>query len=280
MIDAWVAIREIALADVQALPGSRDRLDRLDAWIDRARTHFVHGTDDDCRPFLSSVDVASLVLRVRDAFERCRREPLPFDALYRWSEGQGPETAELVVSLLLELHDGDDELIDELLTVDERSPLDPAATVAHLRIMLASRFEWLARLDLDDESADAWWWVISDNTEEPRRALRDRLEPACRDVAIDVALRLWRLRGALDGYDDATPIQLVLSEQSRAPAGSRAAQCQRLCLRRAPRQRLLCALPAPAAAVVPTRHARNEQLQAQVHRLAEGDPVPGRAEPS
>ena len=212
VIHAWVAIRELALADVRSLPGTDDRLDRLDAWIHRAHAHFVHGTDDDCRPFLNTVDVAAVVLRIRDAFERCRLDPLPFDALYRWSEHHGPETAELVVSLLLELHEGDDDLIDELLTVDEHSPLDPAATAGQMRAILASRFEWLAQLDLDDKAADTWWWVISDNTEEPRRAHRDRLDPARRDVAIDVAARLWRLRAALDGYDDTTPIHRVLSE--------------------------------------------------------------------
>ena len=212
VIHAWAAIREMALADMRSLAGDRDRLERLDAWIQRAHAHFVHGTDDDCRPFLNSIDVAAVVLQIREAFDRCRRDPLPFDALYRWSEHRGPETAEMVVSLLLELHEGDDDLIDELLTVDEHSPLDPAVTVGHLRAMLASRFEWLGQLDLDNESADAWWWVISDNTEEPRRARRDRLEPARRDVAIDVALRLWRLRAALDGYDDATPVHRVLNE--------------------------------------------------------------------
>ena len=212
VIHAWVAIREMALADVRALPGNRERLERLDAWIDRAHSHFVHGTDDDCRPFLNSVDVATVVLQIRAALERCRGDALPFDALYRWSEHRGPETAEMVVSLLVELHECDDDLIDEFLTVDEHCPLDPAMTVGHLRAMLASRFEWLGQLDLDNEGADTWWWVISDNTEEPRRARRDRLDPACRDVAIDVALRLWRLRDALDGYHDDTPIHRVLAE--------------------------------------------------------------------
>ena len=212
VIHAWVAIREMALADVRSLPGTSDRLDQLEAWIERAHAHFVHGTRDDCRPFLSSVDVAAVAVSIREAFERCRGDRLPFDSLYRWSEHHGPETMELVVSLLLELHSGDDDLIDDLLTVDEHSPLDPAATVGELRQILASRFEWLARLDLDDASADTWWWVISDNTEEPRRTRRDRLDPACRDVAIDVALRLWRLRAALDDYRDSTPIHRVLAE--------------------------------------------------------------------
>ena len=116
-------------------------------------------------------------MRVRDAFEHCRRDPLPFDALYRWAEHHGPETTELVVSLLLELHESEDELLDELLTVDEHSPLDPATTVGRMRAILETRFEWLAQFDLDDESGDAFWWVISDNTEEPRRTRRDRLDP-------------------------------------------------------------------------------------------------------
>ena len=212
VIHTWVSIREMALADVRSLPGDGDRLDRLDRWIRRAHDHFVHGTDDDCEPFLNSVDVASVVLQVGEAFDRCRREKLPFDALYRWAQDRGPETAELVVSLLLELHEADDELIDEMLAVDEHCPLDPAVTVGQLRTLLASRFGWLDQLDLDHEGADAWWWVISDNTEEPRRVRRDRLEPACRDVAIDVALRLQRLRTALGGYDDATSVNRVLSE--------------------------------------------------------------------
>ena len=212
VVHAWVAIRELALADVRSLTGTADRLDRLAAWIERAHAHFVHGTADDCRPFLNSVDVATVVAGIRDAFERCRCDPLPFDALYRWSERHGPETTELVVSLLLELHEADDDRFDDLLTVDEHDPLDPAMTVEHTRAMLASRFEWLAQLDLDDESADTWWWVISDNNEEPRRAHRDRLDPAQRDVAIDVALRLWRLRAALDGHDDTMPIHRVLED--------------------------------------------------------------------
>ena len=212
VIHAWIAIREMALADVRWLPGTGDRLDRLGTWIERAHAHFVHGTDDDCQPFLNSVDLASVVARIREAFDRCRQDPFPFDSLYRWSEQHDPETMELVVSLLLELHDGDDDLIDDMLTVDEHSSLDPAVTVKEVQALLSSRFSWLDGLDLADESSDAFWWVISDNNEEPRRTRRDRLDPAHRDVAIDVGMRLWRLRAALSGYDDTTPIHRVLSD--------------------------------------------------------------------
>ncbi len=212
VLHAWVAVREMALADVRSLRGTPDRLALLGAWIERAHLHFVNGTDDDCRPFLNAVEVAAAVERIRDAFESCRSDPLPFDALYRWAEGCDPETTELVVSLLTELHDADDDLVDEVLAVSEHGSLDPAVTVRQMRAMLSERFAWLDELDLDDTSAEAWWWVISDNTEEPRRTRRDQLDPSHRDVAIDVALRLWRLRATLDGYDDATPIHSVLDD--------------------------------------------------------------------
>ena len=153
VIHAWVAIRELALADVRSLPGTDDLVARLAAWIERAHAHFVAGTSDDCRPFLNAVEVASAVENIRGAFELCRHDPLPFDALYRWSEHRGPETTELVVSLLLELHESDDDLIDEMLTVDEHGPLDPATTVGNMRTVLASRFAWLEQLELDEGPA-------------------------------------------------------------------------------------------------------------------------------
>ena len=62
VIHAWVAVRELALADVRSLPGTNERVARFEAWIERAHAHFVHGTEDDCSPFLNAVDVASAVV--------------------------------------------------------------------------------------------------------------------------------------------------------------------------------------------------------------------------
>lgn len=213
MIHAWVAIREMALSDVRAMPGTAERVACLEEWIDRAHAHFVHGTGDNCDPFFNALEVASVVDRIRDAFQDCRADAEPFDALYRWSENQDAESTEMVVSLLLELHDADDDLIDEMLIVEEHDSLDPATTAGELRALLESRFSWLDGLNLDAQSADSWWWVISDNNEEPRRTPRDRLDPANRDMAIDVALRLRRLQGALDDYDDDAPVYRLLAER-------------------------------------------------------------------
>ena len=211
VLDAWVGVREVALADVRGRPGDAAAAELLEAWIARAHRHFAAGTDDDCHPFLNSRSLVPVLERIAVAWRAVSGDELPFDSLYRWAELDGPETAEMVVSLLLELHDGDDDQFDALFLVDERSSADPATTVAETRSLLDGRFGWLAGLDLDGPGSDRYWWVVSDNTEEPRRARRDRLPPEHRDVAIDVALRLWRLRAALREWDDDTPMHRVLS---------------------------------------------------------------------
>lgn len=219
VLHAWVAIRELALADVRGLPGTPDRLDSLDRWIDRARTFFASGTADDCAPFLNPQQLVPIADRVRKRFAELRSGPRPFDALYRWAQDEGVELTELVVSLLIELHEGHDQEIDDLLRVDEEVAFDPRLTIADLRALLDERFHWIDSLGLEAEHADDFWWLVSDNTEEPRRAPRERLAPNGRDVAIDVALRIWRLRDALALVEPNMAIAMFL----RAEPGHRLA---------------------------------------------------------
>ena len=210
VLDAWVGIRELALADVR----DRDLVsadgELLRSWIARARQHFASGSDDDCTPFLNSQALVPVLDDVAAIWDQVAAEARPYDALYCWAEQQGAETSELVVSLLLELHVGDDDLYDMFLLVDEQSSADPAMSVGEARALLDERFDWLADLDLGGPSADAFWWVVSDNTEEPRRARRSRLAPEGRDVAVDVAIRLWRFKHALSGRDAGESVVGVL----------------------------------------------------------------------
>ena len=210
VLDAWVGIRELALADVRDRELVSADGELLRSWIARARQHFASGSDDDCTPFLNSQALVPVLDDVAAIWDQVAAEARPYDALYRWAEQQGAETSELVVSLLLELHVGDDDLYDLFLLVDEQSSADPAMSVGEARALLDERFDWLADLDLGGPSADAFWWVVSDNTEEPRRARRSRLAPEGRDVAVDVAIRLWRFKHALSGRDAGESVVGVL----------------------------------------------------------------------
>lgn len=211
VLNAWASIRELALADVRATETTPSLFARLDHWTARARHHFATGTSDDCGPFLNAPALVAILDEIVAAIDALRDDPRAFDSLYRWAEAKDPETTELVVSLLIELHDGDDSLIDDFLIVEEHTSTDPAVTVGQLRTLIAERFGWLDELGLEADDADFYWWVISDNTEEPRRVPRPFLDPDGRDVAIDFGIRIWRLRSALNGHPDNLSVAHLLA---------------------------------------------------------------------
>lgn len=196
VLNAWLMIRELALADVRAMPGNDERSALLRAWIERTRHHFATASADDASPFLTPRDIEAVVGRISCALDDCASEH-PFDELYRWAETEGVECRELVVSLLIELHEADDAEMDRLLVADETTQVDHPATVSETLALLRLRFGWLDDLDLDGPDADHFWWVLSDNNEEPRRVRRAALAPEGRDLAVDVAIRMRRYEVAL-----------------------------------------------------------------------------------
>ncbi len=211
VLHAWVAAREIALANVRAMPGTPDRHRRLREVIARAVEHFGSGTAEDCTPFLSPQALAPAAGRVAAAFDACADAYRPYGDLYLWAADQDVETTELVVSLLIELDTEVDELIDELLLVDEAVTVDPTMTVGQAGELLGDRFGWIDDLDLRSADADHYWWVISQNNEEPRRVPRERVEDANQHEPIDIALRIDRLRTVLEGCAPDETLSSVLA---------------------------------------------------------------------
>ena len=213
VLHAWASVREIALADVRATPATAALRGRLSDWIERARAHFATGTDDDCTPFRSPIELVPVVDAIAETFATNEAHEDLFDRLYSWAEDQGPETAELVVSLLIELHEGDDHLVDELLTVAAPQPPDPAMSVGDVRRLLDERFDWTRRLALDGDEADTYWWVLTDNNEEPRRVRNDLVPADGRALTVDVAHRIRRLDLDLGVTDPADTVADLLGER-------------------------------------------------------------------
>ncbi|MCQ3814866.1 MAG: hypothetical protein KTU85_10700 [Acidimicrobiia bacterium] len=212
VLHAWASVRELALAEVRALEATPALVDQLDSWVERAHQHFATGTTDNCEPFPNAATLVRALDEIRTVVNRVRTDREAFDTLYRWAETQNPETTELLVSLLIELHQGDDSLVDEMLTVEENAAIDLGSNVKQLRQIINERYGWLNEVDLDDDKADHFWWVISDNAEEPRRVPRPALEPNGRDVAIDFATRIWKLSATLETLPDELSVAELLAQ--------------------------------------------------------------------
>ena len=211
VLNAWAGVRELALANVRALPGTPERLALLRRWIDRAVTHFSTLGADDRPPWLGPASITERARLIGARLDEVADEPAPFDALFRWAETHDVETCELVVSLLIELDEGlDDDEVDQLLRVDEEVVVDPLTTVDVLRQLLDERYDWLD--DLDTPTGNHYCWVVSDNADEPRRVERDALDVDHHEVAIDMARRLHALCRTLEGLPGDTAVGTLLAE--------------------------------------------------------------------
>lgn len=221
LVHAWVGVRELALAEVRATPASDVGTARITDLLQRARAHMATGTTEDCTPFRSPTELVPILDRLIDTWAHVRTRPDAYDAFFRAVEHDEPEAVELAVTALIENHEADDREIDRLLHVDEASHTDHQLPIAAFTALLDQRFSWLDDLSLDGPEADARWWVISDNTEEPRRTRRDAMTPAGRDVAIDIALRVHRLRLALGTTAAATVGEFLDAHPEHRPAVAR-----------------------------------------------------------
>ena len=200
VINAWVGVRELALVRVRRLGHSSETVEKFRSWIAWADAHFRTGTSDDATPFLSPAQLVPVVQSIAVAFDNVSDAAKPFDEIMTWAMDQPVETAELVVSLLLELDDWDDETVDRLLAVSEAAELELGMSVDAARTLLDVRFGWVAESGLGRAESARNWWVYSNNTEEPRRIDRQALLVGDHDMGIDVATRMAALRLELESW--------------------------------------------------------------------------------
>jgi len=212
IMNAWVGVRELALAKVRSKTGSSPDNLTLEKCFNRAAQHFSSLGGEDRHPWRGPDWLAQRVQEVAGVWEELKAEPLPYDALYRWAEQQPPEATELVVSLLLELDQTPDELIDQLLLTEESSPPPTALTVGEACALLEQKYSWLEETGVKNAHADHYWWAVSDNTAEPRRANRRFVDPEHREVPIDLLLRLHRLEQDLTTADPALALDTFRQE--------------------------------------------------------------------
>ncbi|MDP6285586.1 MAG: hypothetical protein QF585_04705 [Acidimicrobiales bacterium] len=209
-LNSWIAIRELALSNVRSLKGSTSNKQILEEWFDKSYQYFSSLGGDDRWPWMGPDSLAKATLLIHDIFRSLSENDFPFNDLYLWAEKQDVEITELVVSLLLELDNTDDEVIDSLLVVSNEKKDNLNVIVGALKKIIKEKYSWLDELDLDQSEAKHYWWVMSDNAEEPRRAERSVIDPAHREIPIDISLRINQLIGDLYATDEKTSVSEFL----------------------------------------------------------------------
>lgn len=206
LLDAWMQVRETAIARVRALPQlDADQFAKIYDLTARAAQHLAEWQVPD--PIAAGrIDVlrrewpefaATLTPEALAA-------PTPIDHILNDSARWSVDTQELIAALVLEPF-GD--LIDGLtdcMATPFQPQIDPAMGCDALTALIASDWDWACDVDYAAKDACAQFWYVSEEKLEPRLGNR-HAEPGVEvESPLDIARQVKAL--ATDLPDDPTPV--------------------------------------------------------------------------
>ncbi len=199
LLDAWMQVRETALARVRAVPAlSPDQIERFYDLVTRAAQHLAEWNVPD----EIAADRIATLRREFPAFANTLTPELmlgasPIDAIIRASEGYSIDCQELIVALCLEPF-GD--LIDGLtdcMATPFAPQIDPAMACADLSALITRDWGWACDIDYAVPNDCARFWYVSEAKLEPRLGDRHSEPGGDRESPLDIARQVQALANDL-----------------------------------------------------------------------------------
>lgn len=216
LLDRWIRARETALARARAVERIEPaRAARLCGLLSRALRHLDEWQTSDSR------QAARLVTTRAELAELLAEGPAladrrPWDALWRRAEAAfGPETQELLASLLVELHP---ERVDDLaegIVTDESQRIEPGMRLGKLLELVERDYGWALARDFDRPEEHHFFWYVSEEKLEPRLGEREVDPGADREMPLAVARQVVALARELRSWPPEVPVARFLLERPR-----------------------------------------------------------------
>ena len=215
LLNNWMAAREGALARVRALatatPGA---VAALNAACTAARANAEAWRSEHPIQIAKLRDLRESISRI-EARLAAFPGPVaqPWDALWRWGEETlSPEGQEALLALMIEPH-GD--LVDGFagcMSADEAAEfrIDGAMSVARLREILATAYDWALAIDFSEPGAQARFWYVSEEKLEPRLGARATDTGAALEQPLCTARMASELYAALADWRADAPVATFL----------------------------------------------------------------------
>jgi hypothetical protein len=216
LLNAWMTVRETALARVRALPDATPSAVALfsDALVAaRQNADLWHSDHPAQLAKLADLrnDLARLAGHIAAGWNQLA--PQPWNALWLWGETQlSMEGQECLMALLLEPHGSIVDDLADRLDADEtaRFSIDGTMTVGRLRALLAKDYGWTGRFDFTDPAQSARFWYVSEEKLEPRLGDRRAEAGQDREQPLGIAQAIGALSEALTGWQETEGIARFL----------------------------------------------------------------------
>lgn len=223
LLHNWFWAREAALAEVLAITEVDHRkLYRCQRLLDRVRRHLGQWNVQDQTAMQNIRSLRASVSHVQSLCDHPLLEhPMPWRALFEAAEACSEECAELMVSVLLEIHQSAVDRFANGLSTNEYSRVRPDESLAVLEASIRRDWAWALAIDCNDPQQRHWFWYVSEEKLEPRLGERAREPGAARELPFDFPRQVQTLLQDIlqyvekyQDYEDALNCAEFLSEFS------------------------------------------------------------------
>lgn len=216
VLDAWVALRELPLANArtQAWRPDSPEWSKVIELLERAGVYFSQKVSFDTAPYPSGPEISRML---EDAIKWAKEYrdsgsingehvDCPGNSLHLLSHRVSIELRQVVDSVLVEIDDSLDAELDELMLCVDKTALSPAMTVGELRSLIDQRYSWTRQNDFSSSSSTAMFWFYSANNQEPRRGRRGKDRGVTTEHPVGIARDVAELWAALQTVPSDTTV--------------------------------------------------------------------------
>lgn len=184
VFDAWVALRELPLTNAlsQSWAPNSDAMQRVLQLLERAKIYFSEKVSLETAPYPKGPELAEKLVPLISCVKEFQAQATmlnkpvthPAQRLHELAEVDSIEVRQIVDSILIELDSSIDEEIEQLLICVDRTYLSSDMSVAELKTLVQSLYNWTNEFNFDDKKETAKFWFYSENSQEPRRGIRKK----------------------------------------------------------------------------------------------------------
>lgn len=218
IVNQWCATQEEAFAAALGRPACAKSAARFLALLERACAYFGAEQRDGNGVFADydrmRRDLLVVLAEARPLLTTALSTPLPWqEVLTRITpEAAHAEVTEILLGLVLELHDDLIARYEARLDVEEIIDIDPAMSATRLATIARRDYGWLLER-LTDERCDRFWYYPQELPYEPRRGMRGKARGYEVETSMDVPLKIAALMAALDDAKAGISVGELLAER-------------------------------------------------------------------
>ncbi|MDO5745410.1 MAG: hypothetical protein Q4P23_13200 [Micrococcaceae bacterium] len=211
VINSWAMAREVPLAAVTArtVAATDPSVARIIGLLDDAIAYLAEQDDIITAPFTSGPELSAqlevLVAQLRDwtdtgVFAGYETTHV-FRELHNAAAGQSPAARGMVATILTELSEDLDDVVESVLRCDESRRVTAGISCAELAADIDASYSWIGAFDFASPGSQKHFWFSSINNEEPRRALQGMDAGEAVQHPVDIARAVAALRAELAEAD-------------------------------------------------------------------------------